>query len=90
MTRAADSIIEAAMTLPPAERAEIVTELIRTLDGPTPEASEQADIDAVWQDEIRRRMRLIKQGRAQWIDGERVMEKLRPSAADSDAGHTRP
>ncbi len=84
MTRAAENIIEAAMTLPSEERAEIVTELIRSLDGPTPDASEQTKIDAMGKDEIRRRMRQIKNGTAQWIDGEQVIQKLRARAGGSD------
>ena len=67
-----DEIFEAALSLPPEERAMVADRLLQSLDGP-----DQERIDGLWAEEAERRMREIEQVKVEAIDGELVMERLR-------------
>ncbi len=59
MTKAAKDVLADALRLDPAERAELVSELIASLDGPSdPDAAE------AWDKEIRRRAASLEGGTA--------------------------
>ena len=77
MTQAVQSILDAALPLSSHERAEIIARLLQSLDGPTPTAQEQAEIDEAWMVEARRRLNEIDDGTARLIPGEEFMAKLR-------------
>ena len=81
MTQAVENILDAALALSSSERAELVSRLIRSLDGPEPTPAEQAEIDAAWREEIRHRRRDVEEGKTQVVPGEEVMKKLRARAA---------
>lgn len=67
-----DQILSVALSLSPGERAMLADHLLASLDGPN-----QKEIDAAWAEEAERRMREIDEGKAELIDGELVMERLR-------------
>lgn len=46
--------------------------LLESLDG-----EDQKRIDAIWAEEVERRLREIKEGKVETIDGELVMQELR-------------
>lgn len=60
-----------ARKLPPAERAELIDNLISSLDEP------DALIDAAWAEEAERRLRLIDSGEMPTIGAAEVMAELR-------------
>ena len=75
-----EELLHAALDLPPKARAMLASRLIESLNGSEPtelDSSEQAKIDAVWAEEIERRIRDIDEGRVELIPGEEVMAKLR-------------
>lgn len=83
MTNAVDSILGTALSLSPAERAELATRLIRSLDGPPPAPEEQAAIDAAWDAEIARRVKEIDDGTAELVDADEVFASARSKLAAS-------
>jgi hypothetical protein len=83
MTHTADDILGAALNLTAAERAELATRLIHSLDGPRPSADEQAAIDAAWDAEIACRIKGVDDGTAELIDGEEFLAKLRSRSGRS-------
>ncbi len=72
MTTQADDILQTALSLAPAERAEIAASLIASLD---PQASEE--IDAAWADEIKRRIDQIDRGEVQLVPADDVLRSMR-------------
>ena len=66
-----DKLLRAALSLPPAARAQLADELFASLDG-----ENQKEIDAAWGEEAERRVREIKEGKVEPIDGELVMKEF--------------
>jgi putative addiction module component (TIGR02574 family) len=73
MTKAAEEVLAQALRLDVRARAEIVTELLASLDGwPDPDA------EAAWEAEIQRRVAAIEAGTVQlepWDDVKRRIER---------------
>lgn len=65
-----EDIESAAMQLPRAERARLAERLITSLD-------EDSEIEQVWAEEIDRRVRELRSGKAQSIPGEQVFAELK-------------
>ncbi|MEI8372981.1 MAG: addiction module protein [Planctomycetota bacterium] len=72
MTTQSQEVLQSALALPEAERAEIAASLIRSLD---PETDE--DVDAAWAGEIQRRVEAIDRGEVRLIPWDDVMQELR-------------
>lgn len=70
MTDNAKAVLEAAMTLPPAERAELAERLLDSVDAGDP-------LSAEWAAEIDRREKEIDEGRATLIPAEQVFAEIR-------------
>lgn len=73
MTKAAESVLANTLRLGPAERAELASELLASLDGPA-----DADAEAAWAAEIRRRGEAIDAGTIElepWDDVKRRIER---------------
>jgi putative addiction module component (TIGR02574 family) len=68
----AEHLLQTALSLPPKERAEIAVSLIESLD----EQSE-ADIEAAWAEEIKRRIESIDKGEVQLVPADEVMRSMR-------------
>jgi putative addiction module component (TIGR02574 family) len=67
-----EEIISAAMSLPPGPRAMLAEHLLNSLNG-----EDQKRIDALWADEIERRIKEVYEGKVTPIPGGQVMERLR-------------
>ncbi len=67
-----EEIISAALSLPPGARAMLAEHLLESLD-----ASDQKEIDSAWAEEAERRMREIREGKVETIDGDLVLQELR-------------
>ena len=67
-----EEILSAALALPPGMRAMLADHLLASLDG-----EEQKRLDAIWAEEVERRIRDVDEGKVETIDGELVMQKLR-------------
>jgi putative addiction module component (TIGR02574 family) len=66
------AILEQALKLSPAERADVAEQLIASLDeGP------DVDVEKAWQEEVRRRLQQIDRGEVQTIPWEQVRRQLR-------------
>ena len=64
----AKQILQSALCLEPSERAEIAASLISSLD---------ANIDAAWGEEVKRRIESIDQGDVQLISAVEVLREMR-------------
>jgi len=60
MRKSADKVLAEALRLDPKARAELATELLASLEGPS-----DLDAEAAWEDEIRRRVAAIEAGTAE-------------------------
>lgn len=67
-----EEIINAAMSLPPSARAMLAEHLLDSLTG-----DEQKRIDALWAEEIERRIKEVDEGTVTPIPGDQVMDRLR-------------
>jgi putative addiction module component (TIGR02574 family) len=71
-----DELREAALTLPPSERAKLAHDLLRSLDGPA-----DLDVDAAWVREVERRATELADGSVEpipWDEArERILQRLR-------------
>jgi putative addiction module component (TIGR02574 family) len=68
---------EEMLRLPENERAELVRDLIRSLDGEAdPEAAKK------WADEIERRARTVLDGTAELVDGREALARVRARLVD--------
>lgn len=59
-------VIRLAMEFPPAEREEIARTLLESID----DADDQAELDAAWRTEIRRRIEDIRSGKVKTLTRE--------------------
>jgi putative addiction module component (TIGR02574 family) len=72
MSPAAEQVLQAAMTLPENERAEVANCLWESVEGfVTPE------IEAAWQAEIAERIRAVDAGEVELIPAEEVFNRLK-------------
>lgn len=73
MTDSARSVLDQALGLSDVERADVVAELLASLR-PTEDATE-AELRALWAEEIRRRVARVRSGADDAIDRETVRSK---------------
>jgi len=76
MTQEADDLLKRALALPSADRADIASVLINSLD---PE--EDAAVRAAWDAEIARRIEELDSGKAQTISLEEVCRRIAAAVA---------
>jgi putative addiction module component (TIGR02574 family) len=77
MSNAMQQLLDSALALPEKERAELASVLIRSLEVTEPDPNEQAEIDAAWAKEIRRRVEAYQAGKVRLIDADEVFASLR-------------
>ena len=65
-------LIDQALTLPRAQRAEVALRLISSLDGPA-----EQDVDAAWGAEVGARMRELDEGHERLEDWDVVLARLK-------------
>ena len=80
MTHHTQSFLREALSLPEEERADLVAELLVSLEGP-PEDDETA-AEQAWADELERRARRVLAGEAHGEDWGRVRERVRRALTD--------
>ena len=73
MSQRADALLQEALALPATERAEVATELLASLDSPSPE--DLAAVQAAWAKEIERRARRVLSSDATGESWETVRER---------------
>lgn len=74
-----EQILAAALELPSDERARLAHELLDSLDDEASLSPEEWV--AAWDEEIARRIRAIREGQAELIDGEQVFREARARLA---------
>ena len=74
-----DELLKRAMALPPEDRAAMASSLIESLD----EAVDE-DVEAAWNEEIKRRVDDIRSGRVKTIPGEQVLRELAEEFPDAE------
>ena len=77
MNPAFEALIDQALKLPEEERGALATRLLRSLepdDGDEPSAQEW---EAAWSAELDRRVREIREGSVELVDGDEVLAELR-------------
>jgi hypothetical protein len=70
-------VLKQALRLPQRERATLVAELLRTLDDEGDEGLTQEEWEKAWAAEINRRVREIREGNADLIDGDEALRRVR-------------
>lgn len=63
------SILEKALSLTPTHKAELVDQILHSLDNP------DSDIDALWQQEAEERIDAFEQGKLKAVSLEEVLQK---------------
>ena len=71
MNAKTQEVLQAALSLPESDRAEIAASLIHSL-----ESEADADADEAWAEEIRRRLDAIDKGEVQLIPWDDVMREM--------------
>jgi len=74
-----DELLKRAMALPPEDRAAMASSLIESLN----EAVDE-DVEAAWNEEIKRRVDDIRSGRVKTIPGEQVLRELAEEFPDAE------
>ncbi len=69
-----DDLFAAALSLPPAQREELVARLDESLRPPP-----SPEVEDAWVDEVNARVRAMDEGRATSVPADEVLEKLRSS-----------
>ena len=77
MSEQEQPVFHAALSLPPASRAELAELLWASLPDNSTDAGFSPHVREAWMDEAKRRMREIDEGKVELISGEEVMERLR-------------
>ena len=80
MSNQTQQILEQALRLSQRERATLVAELLRTLDDEGEEGLTQGEWEEAWAAEIERRVRDIRAGKAELIDGDEALKRVRGGA----------
>ena len=73
MTEDAERVKQEVLQLPEADRAELARLLIESLD----ESEDQAIVEAAWDEELRRRVERIEQGKSRLRSAHQVLEEMR-------------
>ena len=72
MTANSRAVLEAALSLPPGDRIELVESLIHSLDAP-----EEAALETAWNKEIDRRLAELDSGSAEMLSHEQALRRVR-------------
>ena len=73
MTEDAERVKQQVLQLPEADRAELARLLIESVD----ESEDQAVVEAAWDEELRRRVEQIEQGKSRLRSAHQVLEEVR-------------
>lgn len=80
MTAAFEALLDQALQLGEEERGELAARLLRSLEADDGDTLNPSEWEAAWATEIDRRVREVREGRIQLVDGDDVMAELREIA----------
>ncbi len=80
MTPAFEALLDQALQLGEEARGELAARLLRSLESDDGDALPSSEWEAAWATEIDRRVREVREGRVQLVDGDDVMTELREIA----------
>jgi putative addiction module component (TIGR02574 family) len=80
VTPAFEALLDQALQLGEEERGELAARLLRSLEPDDGDALTPSEWEAAWAVEIDRRVREVREGRGQLVDGDDVMAELREIA----------
>jgi len=72
MSELARKFVEEALLLPIEDRAELVEQLLQSLNIPT-----QKEIDQLWAEEAEKRVKEYEEGKIEALNGEKVIREIR-------------
>jgi len=75
-----DALLDAALKLPDDKRGELATRLLRSLEPVDREVASAQEWEAHWSAELDRRVREIRDGSVELIEGDDVLTELRDIA----------
>lgn len=70
MAAISEALLETALTLEPDERAQLANKLLASLD------EEEEGVEQAWSEEITRRAREVRAGRAELVDGPSSLQAI--------------
>jgi len=79
LTPQVSELLEKALALSTQERGLLIDKLIASLD----EAAAEEEVEAAWDEEIKRRVDDVRSGRVKTIPGERVLGRLKARQRDA-------
>jgi putative addiction module component (TIGR02574 family) len=77
MPPAFEAVLDQALQLPDEERGALATQLLRSLDPDDGDESAPQEWEAMWSAELDRRIREVRDGSVELIDGDEVLAELR-------------
>jgi putative addiction module component (TIGR02574 family) len=75
-----DALLDEALKLPDEERGELASRLLRSLEPVNREVASTQEWEAQWSAELDRRVREIRDGSVELVDGNDVLAELRDIA----------
>jgi len=72
MSDLAKKFLEEALLLPVGDRAELVEQLLQSLNTPT-----QKEIDLLWAEESEKRITEYEEGKIEFLNGENIIREIR-------------
>ena len=76
---AVNAVVEQALRLPDAERSELLALLLRSFEPDDDEELTSSEWEAAWTAELDERVRDIREGRVELIDGDDALARVRAS-----------
>ena len=80
MSSAFETVLEQALKLPAEQRGDLAAQLLQSLDSVAGDEVAGPEWVAVWSAEIDRRVRELREGEVELIDGDHVLDELRAIA----------
>ena len=84
MSEQAQQLLREALRLSTEERAKLASQLLRSLDDEEGDALSPDEWQRVWTAEIEKRLRDVREGNADLIDGDEVLRELRAGLSSDE------
>lgn len=75
------TVLEQALQLSDDERGELIAQLLRSLEPPDADTLTEDEWQAAWSSELDRRVREVRSGDVQLVDGDEALAQVRRSLA---------
>ena len=80
MTSAFEALLDQALKLPDEERGELASRLLRSLPPVDSDVASPPEWEALWSAELDHRVREVRDGSVELVDGDEVLAELRDIA----------